>query len=398
VRDVTSIIAAVVFATVCRSATGATSYVDDSVAASGDGTSWDTAFKMIQEGIDAASHGDTVVVAEGVYAGASFKGKNIMLVSTNPRDPAVVARTIMDGNGRYVIVDFEGTEDETCVLSGFTVRNGYAPDSDGGAGIWGAGTHATVENNVITDNRNDERGGGIGGCHGLIQNNIICNNLAGKPLWPGYGGGLYFCDGTIRNNTVVFNGVTSAWLYVPPDGLTWVPGEGSAMYECRGTIQNCIFWGHSEPQISACSEPISSLIGVDPQFVDSQTGDFRLRRTSPCIDAGFNDPDLPEVDIAGMPRIMYGGKSFTVDIGAYEFFYTGVQNGPGPDETTLVWSFVPDKTYSIFYSSDLLTWHLAIASFPSSGNTTSSWIDDGTTTGVLPSLVPRRFYRLLENP
>jgi len=29
---------------------------------------------------------------------------------------------------------------------------------------------------------------------------------------------------------------------------------------------------------------------------------------------------------------------------------------------------------------------------------TTSWTDDGSKTGVPPSLAPRRFYRILENP
>ena len=122
------------------------------------------------------------------------------------------------------------------------------------------------------------------------------------------------------------------------------------------------------------------------------------RHDSPCIDAGLNDPDLPETDIAGMHRIMFGGKSLAADIGAHEFFYSGVETGPGPHEVTLVWSFVPDKTYSIFYTDDLFTWHTAVAAFPSSGNQTTSWLDDGSLTGIPPSLAPKRFYRLLENP
>lgn len=32
------------------------------------------------------------------------------------------------------------------------------------------------------------------------------------------------------------------------------------------------------------------------------------------------------------------------------------------------------------------------------GNRATSWIDDGSKTGVPPSLVPRRFYRIFGNP
>jgi len=130
----------------------------------------------------------------------------------------------------------------------------------------------------------------------------------------------------------------------------------------------------------------------------AENGDFRLLPDSPCIDAGFNDPELPQTDIAGMHRIMFGGKSLTVDIGAYEFYINEVEPVPGTGQTIFTWSSLADKTYSIFHTDDLLTWHLVIDNFPSAGNTTTSWTDDGTLTGLPPSLAPRRFYRLLENP
>jgi hypothetical protein len=64
----------------------------------------------------------------------------------------------------------------------------------------------------------------------------------------------------------------------------------------------------------------------------------------------------------------------------------------------LTWSSLADKTYCVFYTDDLLIWDRADASVLSAGNTTTSWIDDGSLTGVPPSLLPRRFYRILENP
>ncbi len=115
------------------------------------------------------------------------------------------------------------------------------------------------------------------------------------------------------------------------------------------------------------------------------------------MDAGnTNGHGLHRTHIAGMHRIMFGGKSLTVDMGAYEFYINKIEPVPGADEAIFTWSSLPDKTCSIFYSEDLLTWHLAVKTFPSSGDMTTSWTDDGALTGVPPQLVPCRFYRLLE--
>jgi hypothetical protein len=175
---------------------------------------------------------------------------------------------------------------------------------------------------------------------------------------------------------------------------------------------NCIFGPPSEATVLYGNTGIASItyscieggwpgegnIDADPMFVDAERGDFRLKKGSPCIDTGDNGAAaVSDTDIAGMRRILYGGKSLTVDMGAYEYYINELEFGPAVDQATLTWSSLPDRSYSIFYSADLLAWHLADGNVPEHKMTTS-WIDDGSLTGVPPSLVPLRFYRVLENP
>jgi len=210
----------------CQAAHGATWYVGDSVSSSGDGRTWATALKKIQEGIDAAYDDDTVIVAEGLYVeNILFAGKNIVLQSTDPLDAAVVANTIIDGNESGPVVTFNGTENETCVLSGFTIRNGVAHN---GGGICGgtevAHTRAMIENNTVKINR-AEIGGGIASCDGVIENNTISGNSASRD-----GGAMAFCHGTIQHNTISGNSAATF---------------GGAMALCLGTIQNNTVSGNS---------------------------------------------------------------------------------------------------------------------------------------------------------
>jgi hypothetical protein len=108
----------------------------------------------IQDAIDSATHGDTVIVAQGTYyENIFFNGKNIVLTSTDPEDSAVVAATIIDANDSGSVVRFDNSETAECVLTGFTVRNGSGTRVRGmydweyhGGGIFGSSS-ATIQNN-----------------------------------------------------------------------------------------------------------------------------------------------------------------------------------------------------------------------------------------------------------
>ena len=428
-------------------------YVDASADIWGDGRSWESAFTTIGRALQSAYGGDTVIVAQGTYRERlQIDTRTILVTSKEPLNPNVVANTIIDGGAEGPVVTFWGHESERCVLQGFTITNGSAPS---GGGINGNGTLATIRYNVITWNvayggpwPHHGCGGGIYRCNGVIENNVISENVAGDEDNAGDGGAMAYCAGTVRRNTIIRNrvvgktcnpefpwncdtavapglwvcngtiegnfiaenysefasgeGICESWGRIVRNTLTgnsgggivscggeilqnlvaFNPGAGiygcegflsnnvvfgnagtwavtGGLGECSGIITNCIVWGNGSPdgrQVADSDLPTYSCIqgwtgggkgniNLEPKFVDAEKGDFRLLPDSPCIDAGDNNvADLPDTDILGMHRIMYGGRSLTVDMGAYEFYINDLTRGPNPDETTFTWSSLADKS------------------------------------------------------
>jgi len=121
----------------------------------------------IQAAINAASTGDTVIVANGNYSGSGnrdidFKGKKITVQSINPNDPCVVAATIIDCNGSKAEPHrgfyFHTGEDVNSVVGGLTIIDGYAND---GAGIYCEDASPTITKCVFVNGNATEWGGGI---------------------------------------------------------------------------------------------------------------------------------------------------------------------------------------------------------------------------------------------
>jgi len=423
---------------------GSSWYVDDSVASSGDGKSLETAFKKVQEGINAASDGDTVIVAEGTYVeNVKFNGRNIILTSTDPIDPQVVAATVIDGNQAGSVVTFSARENETCALSGFTVRNGRAPDGGGVRGQAWSSRGATIQYNVITGNEGLYEGGGLYGCHGKIQSNTIIGNSAGLE-----GGGLYYCHGTIQNNTIAENsasiggGLCSCQGTIQDNtiagnsashdagGLGDCDGTiqnntisgnsagrlGGGLGWCHKTIRNCIIWGNAAPQGAqlygsatptySCTQDWSDggegNIADDPQFVDPGGADdkpetyednnYRLLADSPCIDVGRNEDWMwGAVDLDGNPRIFYGNKSLTVDMGAYEYgswpFKVLEMNAPEGGQALLTWTSRVGDTYTVWSCADLSKGGWVEEASVASQGASTSWTDVSTVGG-------QKFYRI----
>lgn len=222
--------------------------------------------QSIQTAINGASDEDEIIVQPGTYLeNLNANGKNIILRSTDPTDPSVVASTIIDGRSTNSVVTFSGTENETCILSGFTITNGYAIK---GGGICGNGTRSTIQNNNITTNTTygsgiiEARGAGIYDCDGKISNNTISGNSAGRD-----GGGLALCGGTIENNIISNNSAGD---------------DGGGLITCDGTIRNNIISGNSAADFGGGIQKCDGTIQNNIIFANSANeggGLFNCRRT-----------------------------------------------------------------------------------------------------------------------
>jgi parallel beta-helix repeat protein len=160
-------------------------------------------YSTIQTGIDVASDGDTVLVADGIYTGFNnknldFNGKAITVRSENGPEKSIIDCENY-GRGFY----FHSLEFESSVISGFTIRNG---NMDKGGGIFITNASPTVTNCIISENTaNSSRGGGGIYCENsfpIITNCTISNNT-------GYnlGGGIGCRDSSpfIANCKIIAN-------------------------------------------------------------------------------------------------------------------------------------------------------------------------------------------------
>jgi Big-like domain-containing protein len=174
----------------------------------------------IQSGIDAATDGDTVLVAPGTYVeNIDFKGKAITVTSEGGPDV-----TIIDGGNADSVVKFISGEGRRSALNGFTVQNGRVgnDNSVSGGGIRIQSSSPTITNSVIRNNQAC-RGGGIGILSGspLIQWNTITANSnhcaftgGSEDIYINSGGGIHInlegspeiLDNVISDNETISGG------------------------------------------------------------------------------------------------------------------------------------------------------------------------------------------------
>lgn len=155
---------------------------------------WTTAATNIQDAVDVAFAGDQVMVTNGTYTFGNriTSATTNCVVVTNAISISSVsgpAQTIIDGGGTNRCIYLTNG----CWLSGFTLTNGYTPES--GGGIFCASTNVIVTNCVVAG-CSANQGGGV--YQGTLIGSVLSNNSSGG------GGGavssvLYNC--TVSGNS-----------------------------------------------------------------------------------------------------------------------------------------------------------------------------------------------------
>lgn len=169
-------------------------------------------YSTIQDGINASSDGDTVLVSPGLYnERINFNGKSITVASEylTTQDTNYINQTIIDGDSLGSVVSIISGEDSTTLLSGISIQNGAA---DNGGGIRIINSSIDIDNCKINQNIAYLCGGGIYSLNSFpkISNSTISNNVVlGLDLGSHnyLGGGIYLngSGGTIFNSNIIHN-------------------------------------------------------------------------------------------------------------------------------------------------------------------------------------------------
>ena len=240
-------------------------------------------YSTIQAGLNAASEGDTVLVAAGTYT------ENITWPTTNSIQliGSGEENCIIDGNQQASVIRFEedlgGIIDTTTLITDFTIQNGYAQNHQNysGGGIVCDSSSPSLENVTISGNSADDSGGGI------YCDNNSSPSLVNCILWNDSPQEIYFYESGDPNSIMI--------AYSDFQG-----GEHAIVANNNGTV----YWEDSN-------------IDLDPLFVDAATGDYHLQESSPCIDAGTAFFMFYGDTLVDMNADEYVGDA--PDMGAFEY-------------------------------------------------------------------------------
>jgi hypothetical protein len=366
-----SVVMARVAGSFCWAGGGMQYYVAPNGSDAGDG-SRSHPFGTIEKAAEVVNPGDTVIVRDGTYKDLDEEGTMVRVRRSGRPDAPITFRAehkwraVLDGQsnkGKYAwslwhekelcYVHIEGFEIWGFSSHGFSLQSNTHHVLVRGNHIHHIGniettthygldgsydsescSYITYDGNVIHDigrigpptvNFNLDHGIYTCGDHNVITNNIFYDNKAG---WGVQVAGYDTVDDlVISNNTFVGgNSRDHIVLWQPchniliQNNIFYKPPRQNAINFYEADLKNVIIRhnlvfgsGLKDDDDNGVCQVSDTVTGKAPEFVDAAKHDFRLKPTSPAIDAGTADR-APRTDLEGRPRPQGAG----FDLGAYE--------------------------------------------------------------------------------
>ncbi|GEM_PF-3445298 len=310
---------------ICATAAHAAVFVKSDAPPGGDGSSWDSAFNRIQDGLAAAtSTNNEVWVAEGAYYENVVLRTGIRLyggfagteTSLSQSDPAANVTTIDGGqNGNAVI----GAN--SALIDGFTITNGK-PYSTGG-GIYCSYSSPTISNCRITANA----GSGVY-CYQSSPTIIDCEISlnADKGIYCDVGGNPTITDCTISDN--------SASQYA-----------GIHCYSARPTIKRCIVTGNLATSGTARGGGMAFVSCSQAITVENCLIFDNRAAMGAGVYCSMSSPSFVNCTIAGNIATTSGGNIYLTGANP-TFLNTIVASGGAPSAGAVYKSTTSDPTFS----------------------------------------------------
>ena len=281
-------------------------------------------FDRIQEAIEVASEGASIVVQTGTYQeNIDLLGKNLTLLGIDPATTTAAPFPVIEAARMGPVVTFSSGEGPDCLLMGFVITRGQGQPT---GAILCEGASPTIANCLIVGNRSTDPNGAAVYCRNsgaILTNCTITDNYAGTQ-----GAALALIDSDVTVANSILWGNTPSDIHSDGNSVPsitysdiggWWLDSGNLntdpLFALRG------FWMNPDDPNEVLGPDAPGATWIDGDYhLQSQAGQWSPKAqdwvegdvTSPCIDAGLPTNPLGSEPAPNGDRInmgAYGGTT-----------------------------------------------------------------------------------------